>query len=144
MENTINYENGTQSQSIEPSYNGGELMPVNQANENGCTPLEMAASIGITMAVGYGLGKLGELLFDKVIGPTSKKVAEKFDKKMAKKNKKGKPKVEEDEGEVIDGEFTEMENDPDEDQDEEEQSPEKKVIRGSKSIKNAAKNKRRR
>lgn len=123
MENEVMFNEGTQSLSMEPAM-GGELMPVNNPEFNGQpSGLEMAASVAVTMAVGYGIGKLGEILFEKVIGPAAKKVGNKFDEKMAKKKAKKKSKkdvcqpVNPTEEEFEEGEFTEI-DDPDENQDE--------------------------
>lgn len=120
MENEVMFDNGTQSLSMEPAM-GGELMPVNNGPEFNGQPsgLEMAASVAVTMAVGYGIGKLGEILFEKVIGPAAKKVGDKFDEKMAKKKAK-KSKKEED---ILEGNFKKIDDenedvDPDENQDE--------------------------
>ena len=134
MENdNVEIMNGTESLSINPA-NGGELMPVNQAVA-GQQPssLEMAASLAVTMAVGYGVGKLCELLFDKVIGPTAKKVGEKFDNKMAKKAKKSKDRLEQvDPSEdIIEGECEKI-NDSDDNQDDKQATLKKQV-----SIKNS-------
>lgn len=119
MENEVMFNEGTQSLSMEPAM-GGELMPVNNPEFNGQpSGLEMAASVAVTMAVGYGIGKLGEVLFEKVIGPAAKKVGNKFDEKMAKKKAK-KSKKEED---ILEGNFKKIDDenedvDPDENQDE--------------------------
>ena len=113
------FNEGTQSLSMEPAQ-GGELMPVNNPEFNGQpSGLEMAASVAVTMAVGYGIGKLGEILFEKVIGPAAKKVGNKFDEKMAKKKAKKKSKKDED---ILEGDFKKIDEnedvDPDENQDE--------------------------
>lgn len=138
METTEKFENGTMSQmSIEPTY-GGELMPVNNQADNDEQPsaLEMAATIGLVMAVGYGVGKLGEFVFDKFIGPAAKKVGEKFDKKMAKK--KNKPSKNENE-DVLEGEFKDISEETETDESQEEQSLPKK---GMNSINGVRKEKR--
>ena len=132
MENdNVVVNEGTQSQQfdINPA-NGGELMPVNQDMYVDGQPsgLEMAASIAVTMAVGYGIGKLGELLFDKVIGPAAKKVGKKFDEKMAKKNK-NRHNDENQEPETINGEWTEVEEEKDSDENQNEQPLPKKGIK---------------
>ena len=142
MENNNIVENGsmTQMNNVEPTF-GGELLPVNQVNNDIKQPsnLEMAASIGLVMAVGYGVGKLGELLFDKVIGPNCKKIGEKFDDKMAKKKaRKSKDKLETD---VIEGEFSQIDNEDETDESQEEQSIPKK---GMKAVDGLRKEKRKR
>lgn len=119
MENEVMFNEGTQSLSMEPAM-GGELMPVNNPEFNGQpSGLEMAASVAVTMAVGYGIGKLGEVLFEKVIGPAAKKVGDKFDEKMAKKKAKKKSKKDED---ILEGDFKKIDEneevDTDENQDE--------------------------
>ena len=134
MENdNNNVLEGTQSQFEINSTNGGELVPVNQDMyiEGQPSGLEMAASIAVTMAVGYGIGKLGEFLFDRVIGPAAKKVGNKFDEKMAKKNKKGHSKDKNEDPEVINGEFVKVEKEENSDENQDEQPLPKK---GMKSI----------
>lgn len=86
MDNDV-MNNGTMSQLNDSVYSGGELMPMNSANDINMQPsnLEMAASIVTTMVIGYGIGKLGELAFDKLIGPAAKKLSKKWEDKMAKK-----------------------------------------------------------
>lgn len=132
MENEVMFNEGTQSLSMEPT-NGGELMPVNNPEFNGQpSGLEMAASVAVTMAVGYGIGKLGEVLFEKVIGPAAKKVGKKFDEKMAKKKAK-KSKKEED---ILEGNFKKIDDeneDVDLDESQDEQTLSKKGMR-NKSI----------
>lgn len=135
MENVEVMDNGTMSQmSIEPAM-GGELMPVNQANVDGQpSTMEMVASAAIVMAVGYGVGKLGEFVFDKFIGPAAKKVGKKFNEKMAKKKSSRKSKKDED---VLEGEFKDI-TEADESQEEEQSLPKK----GMKSINGMRKEKR--
>lgn len=144
MENNevLNMNNGTESLSINSTNNGGELMPVNNQAVAGQQPsnLEMAASVAVTMAVGYGVGKLCEFLFDKVIGPTAKKVGQKFDDKMAKKAKKSKENSSEQEEDALEGDFEKI-NDPEETQDE--QSTSDKRETGKKAV-NAMRNNRKR
>ena len=85
MEN-FDVMDGTQSQmNIEP-VNGGELMPVNQDYMEGPSGLEMAASVGLTMAIGYGIGKLGEFLWKKAIVPGYVKAVEWIDDKKYEKD----------------------------------------------------------
>ena len=148
MENEVMFNEGTQSLSMEPT-NGGELMPVNQAVDGQPSNWEMAASIGATMAVGYGVGKLFEFLWKKAIVPGYVKAVEKVDewnaekderiaRKKAQKNKgKNKDKcqpVNPPDEEFEEGEFTEI-DDSDESQDE--QSLDKKGIRNAKAINGA-------
>jgi len=128
MENdNVVVNEGTQSQQfdINPA-NGGELMiPDNQQEMYGQpSGLEMAASIGLTMAVGYGIGKLGELLWKKAIVPGYVKAVEWIDdknrekderiaRKKAEKNRKEAEKAarKKEEEDAPEAEYTEVDSD---------------------------------
>ena len=77
--------NGTQVQFVDPGENL-DIIPVeNDGDLEEITPAQMAVGLGLTMAVGYGIGKLGELAWRKAIGPLCSKLGRKFEEQQAKR-----------------------------------------------------------
>lgn len=71
------------------------IVPVNNEEIQEVTAAQAAVVLGTTMLVGYGIGKLGELVFDKWVGPACGKLADKWKERKAKKDaKKLKDQVE--------------------------------------------------
>ena len=84
MENT--YENGTNVPVIDiPVEGNAEIIPVNNNGDlEEITPMQMAVGGALTMAIGYGIGKLMEVITRKWIHPLITRWAD----KIRSKNKK--------------------------------------------------------
>jgi len=71
------------------------IVPVNNGEIQEVTAGQAAVVLGTTMLVGYGIGKLGEFVFDKWVGPACGKLADKWKERKERKNaKKLKDQVE--------------------------------------------------
>ena len=78
-----------------PVVETGEIIPANQGEVQEVTAGQAALVLGTTMLVGYGLGKLGELVVDKWITPGWHKLDEKLQARKRKKElEKNKDQVE--------------------------------------------------
>ena len=79
-----------------PVVETGEIVPVNNNGEvQEVTAGQAALVLGTTMLVGYGLGKLGEVVVDRWITPGWNKVNEKLQARKRKKElEKKKDQVE--------------------------------------------------
>ncbi len=89
MSNNNNVVEGTTVPFVEPADNSGvEIVPVNQGEIEEITPGQMALGLGVTALVGYGIGKLGELFYNKIILPGYVKAVDKIEENKKKRNKK--------------------------------------------------------
>ena len=94
MESDVIVENGTVVPFDVQTQETG-IVPANQGELQEVTAGQAALVLGGTMLVGYGVGKLGELVFDKWIGPACGKLANKWQERKARKEaKKNKDTVE--------------------------------------------------
>ena len=110
MENETSFVNtSNEVVDIEPA-NAGTLMSVDYNGENEITAGQAAVGMAVTMAVGYGLGKAVEFVYNKWGIPLFKKLGKKAEddevKLADKKNRKNKKKNDETkDGDVIEGTF---------------------------------------
>ena len=105
-----NVTEGTTVPFVETADNGRmEIVPVNQGDLEEITPGQMALGLGVTALVGYGIGKLGELLYNKVILPGYVKAVDKIEENRKKKNKKLRRKAKRNET-IIEAEEAEDDN----------------------------------
>lgn len=104
MENkTVNVVEGAQPQmDIVPSNGSTEIVSINPNGEvEELTTGQALLGVAIIGAAGYGIGKLGELLYKKVIGPAAVKIGNKFTEKIEEEQQKKAANKKPEEGEVI-------------------------------------------